>query len=93
MWTRLRNRDQVTVGSAVRVGILTEHVGLVHNLCLDQFLYNILQRNEPDRFVKRITFTLAVHPVHESHVSLVTCNDTRGNSNDGEKSDVRTYLP
>lgn len=56
----------------VNVQGLTVYVSLVHDLCLDELLDDVLQRDQAHRLVERIPLALVVHSVHECHVTLDT---------------------
>lgn len=50
--------------------IHTVQIGLIHNLRLDDLLYDIFQRDDAHHFVEGVSVTFTVHPLHHSQVGL-----------------------
>lgn len=50
---------------------LTEHVGLIHDLLLNQLLNDVLEGDQAQHLVEGVTVTLAVDTLHKRHVALV----------------------
>ena len=55
----------------------TEQVRLVHDLRLDDFLDDVLQRDDADHLVEGVALALAVHPLHHGQVGF-TCKAEGG---------------
>jgi len=68
----LISQEEVTTG----IQKLTKDIRLIHDFSLDQFLYDIFQGDEPNRFIERIAFSFVVDSVDERHMSLDTCNES-----------------
>ena len=51
---------------------LTPDIRFVDDFSLDELLDDVFQRNESDRFVKRISFSFAINALNEGHVALLS---------------------
>lgn len=61
---------QCTNRRMLLLATLTPHICLINNLRLDQLFNDILERDEPNGLIERISLSLRVNTMHKGHVAF-----------------------